>query len=659
MQQTRNIVGALTASLLVCATTLVAAEVKPLDQVLPKTTAAAVLVGNVELMIERFDATQVGRLMSDPAMEPFRDDLKRQAEERWSNLRQRLGLTLEDLRTVPGGEVAAVVIRPAPGEAAHAVVADITGKEEQARALLRSVTENLQKRGARRTEKAAAGTTIEVFELPKRDDEAVRIDAGSGDEANRADGQPAPGSATATEPRIAAYAVSGQLLVAADRTDIVEQILQRSVSGGESLVDHPGYAAVIERCQKDAGDETPQLRWFLDPLSYADVARTTTPPEQRRRGKSMVELLESQGFGAIQGLGGTVSLSPIEGFEFVHHTSVFAPQPHEKSMKMLVFPNGTDFTPQPWVPRDIATYTTFYFDIVNAFDNFGPLFDELFGQGEEGVWQEVVESMKIDPNGPQIDLREEFVKYLGPRVSVITDYQLPITTGSERMLFAIETKDAKAAAAGLEKVMRDDPSAKRRDVAGRVIWEIVEEEAEIPQVPVVALPGIGPSQPQPGEAAAEETADSHIFPHAAITVVGDQLLYASHLDYLLEILKGFDDGKVEPLKEDPSYRLVDMKIEQLNFPELCARSFSFTDEEYRATYELIRENKMPESETLLARLINSFSPAVKRGERRKVRVDGSKLPEFDVVRRSLGPGGTAAVSEPDGWFIKGFTLTKE
>ena len=56
-------------------------------------------------------------------------------------------------------------------------------------------------------------------------------------------------------------------------------------------------------------------------------------------------------------------------------------------MKMAVLPNGTDFTPQPWVPRDIATYTTFYFDILNAFDNFGPLFDELFGQGEEGVWE--------------------------------------------------------------------------------------------------------------------------------------------------------------------------------------------------------------------------------------------------------------------------------
>ena len=49
-----------------------------------------------------------------------------------------------------------------------------------------------------------------------------------------------------------------------------------------------------------------------------------------------------------------------------------------------MLPNRDDFTPQPWVPRDIATYTTLYFDILNGFDNFGPLFDELVASGETG-----------------------------------------------------------------------------------------------------------------------------------------------------------------------------------------------------------------------------------------------------------------------------------
>ena len=100
-----------------------------------------------------------------------------------------------------------------------------------------------------------------------------------------------------------------------------------------------------------------------------------------------------------------------------------------------------------------------YFDILNGFDNFGPLFDELFGQGEAGVWQEVLDGLKDDPKGPQIDLREELIKHLGQRVSMLTDYQLPITTTSERLLFAIEVKNAKAVAAAIEKLFKNDPTS--------------------------------------------------------------------------------------------------------------------------------------------------------------------------------------------------------
>jgi len=84
------------------------------------------------------------------------------------------------------------------------------------------------------------------------------------------------------------------------------------------------------------------------------------------------------------------------------------------------------------------------FDIANAFDNCGSLLDEFLGQGETGVWDEVKQSLKEDPNGPQVDLREDLIKHLGRRVSVLTDYQLPITTTSERLMFAIEATNPKA-----------------------------------------------------------------------------------------------------------------------------------------------------------------------------------------------------------------------
>ena len=73
---------------------------------------------------------------------------------------------------------------------------------------------------------------------------------------------------------------------------------------------------------------------------------------------------------------------------------------------------------------------------------------------------------------------------------------------------------------------------------------------------------------------------------------------------------------------------------------------------------MIRQNKMPESESVLGRVLNALM-GNKKGEVREQKIDGSKLPDYDVVRRYLGPAGMVVTSESDGWFIKGVALTKE
>jgi hypothetical protein len=46
-------------------------------------------------------------------------------------------------------------------------------------------------------------------------------------------------------------------------------------------------------------------------------------------------------------------------------------------------------------------------------------------------------------------------------------------------------------------------------------------------------------------------------------------------------------------------------------------------------------------------------------EKRACCIDGSKLPEYDLVRRYLGPAGMTATTEANGWLLTGFTLVKE
>ena len=44
---------------------------------------------------------------------------------------------------------------------------------------------------------------------------------------------------------------------------------------------------------------------------------------------------------------------------------------------------------------------------------------------------------------------------------------------------------------------------------------------------------------------------------------------------------------------------------------------------------------------------------------RKPSLDGSKLPDYQVVRRYLGVGGVYAATEENGWLITGFLFRKD
>ena len=84
--------------------------------------------------------------------------------------------------------------------------------------------------------------------------------------------------------------------------------------------------------------------------------------------------------------------------------------------------------------------------------------------------------------------------------------------------------------------------------------------------------------------------------------------------------------------------------------------FTRTDETCRPTYELVRQGKMPQSETMLGKFLNNLltTEAEKQeGLPRKQEIDGSNLPSFEMVRRYFGPAGRMMRSDPDGWFLTG------
>jgi hypothetical protein len=156
----------------------------------------------------------------------------------------------------------------------------------------------------------------------------------------------------------------------------------------------------------------------------------------------------------------------------------------------------------------------------------------------------------------------------------------------------------------------------------------------------------------------EEDSKAGKLPSSAVTVAYGHLFVATHYDFLTKILAA--NAERQQLGQSVEYHLVRTELEALAGEKpVCAQTFSRTEEEYRSVYELIRAGRMPESESLLGKLLNAALGEGKEGVPRAPRINGSKLPDYEAVRRYFGPAGLWVTSEPNGWFLTGFTLSKE
>lgn len=584
----------------------------------------------------------MGQLVQDEAMQPFMDDIKRQLERKISGVRDKLGVELADLQDIAGGEIGLGLVERENDRAAVVLTVDVTGHEQQLDDLLVKVRKDLTKRGAVRSNAEVAGTEMTTYTIPSRKE----------------------GVADTT----AVYFVKDNLLCATDNALEAAEMLQRfDGQAGGRLVDLEAYHKTMARCVTGSSGLEPEVRWYLDPFGYTRAVRSMATSGKKRTGKDYLKILSSQGFGAIKGIGGFVNLAVGGSYELLHRTAIYAPpvpgarDKYQLAMRMMKFPNDDKLITQKWVPRKLASFRTFNFDLANAFEHFDTLFDAVAGY--EDAFDGVLEGLERDPYGPQVKVRQDFIAHLGQRVMLVTDYEVPISPQCERFLFVIELagdESEKAIAETVAKFMESDPNASKTEFQGKTIWEIQEADEDIPDLDI-AIADLDLLDPidEANSSGGDGGGFGADLSTSAVCVSEGNLFIASHASYLREIFAHSD--KEDELGTAGDYREVDAALTRLLAGPVSARCFLRTDEVYRPTYELLRQGKMPESETLLGRVLNRMLTAPDdedEGILREQKIDGRKLPEFEMVRRYFGPAGTIVRSDEDGWFIVGATLSK-
>jgi hypothetical protein len=623
------------------------------DSLMPLTTRGYLSIKDINILSINWQQTQLGQLIQDESMRPFVQDLKRQLQSKLTSVHDKLGLELGDLKSIASGEIGLGIVERKNDRAAMILTVNVTGRMSQTEELLRQVDRELKRRGAKQSQADSSGTTFVSYDIPPQHDGDVQ--------------------------REAVFFIKDNMLCASDNRFELEEVCRRfGNQPGNRFQEAKPYQETMHRCAKEANGLQPELRWFVDPFGYARACRTLRRTDRKQYGKDYLKILTAQGFDAIQGVGGFLNVESSGTYEFLHRTAVYAPHQiahreggtpngdgpngsgsqdkYQLAMRMLNFPNGLNLAPQTWLPRKLATYRTFNINLADAFYHFGTLFDAIAGYEE--AFDGVLEGLEKDPYGPQVDVEKDLIAHLDNRITMVTDYEIPITTKSERFLFMVKIQNEEAIQATIEKFMKSDPNAYRREFEGTVIWEIIEADDEMLELDISISP-LEPLAPV-GEQPQQQEDDEPVMPTSAVCVTNGHLLIASHYNFLKAVLaKEQIDGT---LSDASDYREVNLALSQLISGPVSFRCFLRTDEAYRPTYELLRQGKMPESETLLGRMLNRMLTPPEdedEGILRKQKIDGRELPSFEMVRRYFGPAGLIVRSEEDGWFIAGATLNKQ
>lgn len=620
------------------------------ETIFPATTRAWISIADFRGMQARFKSSPYGQLIADPAMKTFVEHVREQISQNGRQRLAKLGLTLEDLEKIPGGELAAGAVEVEGGRLVTVLLVDTTGHEAEAGALVERITSRLLEQKAAKVTVANAPPQLTVYELPP-DPNDVRSEG-------------------ASRPRRVAFAVAPQALIVGDDAAQVGQALSVLAKGREdSLATVESYKAIVEQCAGQVPATAAPIRWFVDPLEFAQAYQATNPPREKKKGPDYVAILGRQGFDAVKGAGGLLVFDEAP-HALRHHTLVYAPplpgrdpdsvERFALAARMLRFPNSAGVVPPAWVPRDVGGWAALQWDVQTAFGSVESLVDDIVG--DKGVFDDVIASLKEDPDGPQVDIEKDLVACLGKRVSVITDHVQPVSTDCERIVIAMEAVDEARVAATIAKVMDADSDMRKIDLAGHVAWELVDHSMDIPKLEVETPGGaVAHADHDPNDEAHRRRQrlrekEERLLPHSTVTVAKGHLLIASHRDILERVLTA--EAGAAGLATAGDVAAIQTELGKYVPAATAARGFGREEAAIRPTYELLRQGNMPKSKSLFGQLLNDMLGDGKPGSVRTQKIDGSTLPEFDVVRRYFGTTGVAMETKSQGWYVVGLVLPR-
>jgi hypothetical protein len=599
---------------LVMSTRLLAVEDLPRAvDMFPAETQAFVWMPSSKSFLDNWAETELGKLAADERLKEFWISQQEEISNRFSNAGWQLSLKFDDLPEICSGQAAmGWIARPSIAAKPYSLglIVDVAGRDSQVTAFLDRIQGEMDSKKATTESIALDGLSVKHYVLPKLPND--------------------------TKIRDSYYVLSkGQLLAADDLETIKDLVKAQSGVQTGALSQSNIYKNVQSKIERD--DHPSEIEYFVQPIGFGKLLRSVSG-KQAKSQVDILKLLEGQGFDRILCAAGSVQLNKPD-LDMHHQGFILREEELPTSVQILDFPNQEQLVPPSWISVNSAGVLGFSWNFSDAFPKFKGIVDAYIGDEQ---FDEILDGIKRDPNGPQIDIKQELLPYIGTEFFAISEIVEPITPESKRSLICIKLKDPDNKLSGvLNRYSKSEPGASTEDIGEYRIWKFSNEEEEEEIIEFNQVPGQGKE---------EEEEEKPLLNEWAVSIV-------SNPETLTKVIANAQNkdiqGEFERLEAVQAVRAMQKKLVHGN-------GFSFSevdlaDRSFEMQYELFRQGILPQSRSLLALVLERI---LKTDKSKAQELQGNKLPPFDQVKQFFTPTGMVIRTEKDGWGIDGFILGK-
>lgn len=604
----------------------------------PAKACLAVFSSDVAQTCDAFQKTRFGETLCGPDFKPLIAELTRLDLASPMRLRPSFGFDWSDLTSVrdPGG----VVIFPLPDGTMGVAWLFISDKEiDQVPPNLAAAASYFKQKGYRESsvKRTAGGLTV-LTPPTARPSESTRV-----------------------------LFVAKEFYGVANSQATADAVL--NVTADQSLAAGATFKKLVLSGAGEKSTNTADVSFFLRPIELLELMQTSEGPASDAKDKKDTKGKQDQkaakgktkagakkdkldkkdkkkpkaaegdrddvaaarrlGWDGVQAIAGQLNFDAADPSEWQLQATLHAPRPYRGALRMLNLQSGPMGKLPPWIPAGAISVGSWQWDFPLAMQGFGNLFDEANEPGPdgEGLFEDMLDGLRDDAEGVQVDLRRDLFDRLAPTVLSMTDAANPKTAGEpgeRRWLYVAGVRDAKTVLDTLTRFYKGDDRVHHARLGPYDVWTV----------------GEGASLFVEGES------DSLVTVRGLALGEG-QLLFSTHVDLLNSAIGPPAAGP--KLQGDAAWtRLLDWIKGQEN-QRTALRTLLRLDQFLEPSYQSATKEQSDEADDALARLWRLLLFGTSKGS---AGVSYSAVPKFDRLRSALPPSAMVMSQTDDGWTIR-------